>query len=198
MAQINIRKIVGPTLGCQSGNLAKGRRAPRVGLHGGRNRHYTLAEKFAARITIAGPDECWDVAGHGSNTSGHVHIGSGSWAAGTFTQIYAHVFAWEQANGRKVPDGQVVMHSCDRPCCANPSHLKLGTQRDNIIDSIHKGRYNCFGRQKLNADQVQDIRAMALLGIMHKDIAKQFGIARNTVSGILSGATWRHLPVLSK
>lgn len=169
------------------------RRRPRVGLRGGRNRQHTLAEKFAARVTVGAPDECWLIAGADCNQAGHAQITIGSPARPPFIRVLAHRFAWEQANGRKVPPGLVVMHSCDRPKCCNPLHLSLGTQHDNILDSVRKGRYNCFGQQKLNAQQVLDIRAMADLGILQKDIALQFGIARNTVSAIVNRKAWTHL-----
>ncbi len=36
--------------------------------------------------------------------------------------------------------GLVVMHLCDNPRCIEPSHLKLGTQKDNMTDCMKKGR----------------------------------------------------------
>lgn len=168
------------------------RREHRVGIRSGRRggRH-SLAEKLAAR-TVKMPLGCWEVRGHALR-SGHVHLTEGSTAKGDFRHVRAHVFAWEQAHARCVPPGMVVMHSCDNPRCVNPDHLVLGTQRDNIHDSIRKGRYNCFGIQKLNAVQVREIRALAARGYLQKDIAAQFKIARNTVSGIVNRRSWDHL-----
>jgi hypothetical protein len=42
--------------------------------------------------------------------------------------------------GISVPDGKVVMHTCDFPVCVNPDHLIIGTQKENIEDCRKKGR----------------------------------------------------------
>ena len=35
----------------------------------------------------------------------------------------------------------IVMHTCDMPACVNPAHLRVGTQLNNVRDSIAKGRW---------------------------------------------------------
>jgi hypothetical protein len=37
--------------------------------------------------------------------------------------------------------GYVIRHSCDNPSCVNPEHLELGSQRDNVRDSIKRGTH---------------------------------------------------------
>jgi hypothetical protein len=51
----------------------------------------------------------------------------------------AHRVAWEVANG-PIPEGMIVMHTCDNPACCNPEHLQLGTHAENTRDRIKKGR----------------------------------------------------------
>lgn len=33
-----------------------------------------------------------------------------------------------------------VLHSCDNPPCINPAHLRVGTQRENALDTRNRGR----------------------------------------------------------
>jgi HNH endonuclease len=53
---------------------------------------------------------------------------------------YVHRLAYRNAHG-DLPPGKYVCHRCDRPCCANPDHLFLGNQKENIADSVAKGRH---------------------------------------------------------
>lgn len=51
----------------------------------------------------------------------------------------AHRHAWALTNG-PIPAKMCVCHTCDTPACINPSHLFLGTHKDNMQDMGRKGR----------------------------------------------------------
>ena len=53
--------------------------------------------------------------------------------------IGAHRYAWTVYCGA-IPDGLHILHKCDTPACVNPAHLSLGTHRENMHDSLVKGR----------------------------------------------------------
>lgn len=58
----------------------------------------------------------------------------------------AHRLALMDYLGRDLLPKHVCMHLCDNRACVNPKHLKEGTQRDNVLDCIAKGRGNRTGR----------------------------------------------------
>src|ERR1700756_1280789 len=74
----------------------------------------------------------------------------------------AHIVHFELHNG-PVPEGKVLMHSCDTPACIHLGHLSPGTQLENVRDMLAKGRANkCKGenhpKAKLTAQQIVEIR----------------------------------------
>ena len=67
------------------------------------------------------------------NSAGYGHLWLGD------RTYYAHRIVWAQEHGA-IPEGLVVMHSCDVPSCINIEHLSIGTVRDNARDAVAKGR----------------------------------------------------------
>jgi len=53
--------------------------------------------------------------------------------------VRAHRLSYMFAKG-PIPDGMMVLHSCDNPRCINPDHLRVGTARDNWNDCVSRGR----------------------------------------------------------
>lgn len=111
----------------------------------------------------------------------------------------AHRYAWIMHNGA-IPEGLHVLHRCDVPACVNPEHLWLGTNTDNIRDSISKGRFifqktRWFGSAcnsaKMSDRDVEKIREMGARGITQRGIASQLGVSEDAVGNVLRGKTWR-------
>ena len=97
-------------------------------------------ERFLQRVDVRGPDECWPFK---SRTSPGKH--GVFWANGK--SHGAHRIAYAVAYG-PIRDGLFVCHHCDNPPCCNPSHLFLGSARDNARDAISKGRYRIWGSNR--------------------------------------------------
>ena len=81
--------------------------------------------------------ECWE-NDYASPRQGYKRIGR----AGERRRYFIHRIAWEAHNAEPIPEGMVVLHTCDNPGCFNPEHLRIGTQAENIQDSVAKGRHS--------------------------------------------------------
>jgi len=83
-----------------------------------------------------------------------------------------------------------VLHRCDNPPCCNPDHLFLGTNKDNVIDKVNKGKQSrgeSHPGAKLTDAQVEEIRGRYLAGgITQKSLAKEYRISARQISCIVS------------
>lgn len=139
-------------------------------------------DDFWKRVDKRGPDECWLF--QGSTTSS----GYGQWRYGN-KRPGAHRVAFSLSKGA-IPEGLIVMHSCDnRPCC-NPTHLSLGTQSDNMQDMVRKGRSTAGDNHPMikipDADLPLVKAAYFRDGATKSSVAKQFGVSRPTIFRIVS------------
>lgn len=91
----------------------------------------------------------------------------------------------------EIPQGMLVLHSCDVRDCVNPDHLHLGTPKNNTQEMMDRGRCNppsgprnaCY---KLSDEQVKKIRELKKT-LTAKEIAKQFNISADYVYQIWAG-----------
>jgi hypothetical protein len=152
----------------------------------------TLEERFWAKVDKRGPDECWPWIG-GLDRKGYGRLS----ATGEQRLIKTHRLAWELANGRPVPAGLCVCHTCDRPECCNARHLWIGTIADNDRDKVIKGRVlrgEALPNSKLSEDSVREIRRRyARGGILQRELAQEFGISANHVSVLVCRLSWKHI-----
>jgi len=109
--------------------------------------------------------------------------------------VRAHRYSWTLAYGL-IPDGVFVCHHCDVRLCVRPDHLFLGDQESNMADMAAKGRSTQGSRHpqsKLTEELVKQIRERAEAGESHKSIRLSLGVAKSTVSMIVSRTIWRHV-----
>lgn len=151
-------------------------------------RHYSPTEQldlFWAKVTKT--ETCWlssyvkDRAGYPVLSRNHV-------------RLQASRYIWVETYG-PIPKGLCVLHHCDNPGCIRPSHLFLGTKRQNTDDMLSKGRSRHLlgedaGRAKITTDQARYIRDSTEMNTV---LGKRFGLHPESVRLIKAGINWKHL-----
>lgn len=112
---------------------------------------------------------------------------------------YAHRVAYELSVG-PIPDGMLVLHSCDNRRCVNPKHLRVGTPKENTADMDIRGRRvntpslgEKHGCAKLTEAVVKDIRERHRSGAIESALAVLYGVSPRTVGRVVSRHSWRHV-----
>ncbi len=138
-------------------------------------------------------DDCWEWIG------GRYRNGYGKMFANGSYRL-AHRFSYQMSKG-EIPEGAVIMHSCNNPGCVNPEHLSAGTPRENIqymVKCKRRVEYDRRGsdnpRAKIDEQDVIAIRSAVVAGDMTlKAIGHFFGISKTQVGHIVKGKTWSHV-----
>ena len=137
-----------------------------------------LEERFLEKVKI--PDDpndvesCWEWLGNKHRQ------GYGFFKVGEKNQL-AHRVGYVLFNEGLLESGVKLLHKCDNTSCVCPYHLREGSQGDNVIDMVAKGRHR--GTSKLTDDQVRAIRKDPRNQLT---IEADMGLARGTVSRIKS------------
>lgn len=144
--------------------------------------------RFRARIKKT--ETCWIWIGRQNNRYGLLRIHRN----GKRKYILAHRIAYWLYYG-PFDENLLVCHHCDNPACVNPTHLFLGTDKDNSDDKVAKGRH-ARGAQlpqtKLTEDQVLEIRRDYKKGNT-KELAEKFNITPSNIYAILERRSWKHI-----
>lgn len=120
--------------------------------------------------------------------------GYGAIRSGGVSRKVTHVVL--ELSGRPRPTSVAfALHSCDRPVCVAPWHLRWGTPADNVADRTARGRLE--GRPgeanpsaRLTDDDVRAIRAS---GDTLRSLGAQYGVHFTIIQKIKAGKIWRHL-----
>lgn len=123
-------------------------------------------------------DQCWEW------TSRKNAFGYGDFSENASKKWPAHRLSYTLYKG-VIPDGMLVLHDCDNPSCVNPDHLRLGTQKDNMVDMFSRGRSG----YKITLDVADEIRREYKTKTA-KDLAKEYKINIRQVFRIVGGQCW--------
>ena len=156
---------------------------------------------FWSKVQIKGANDCW------LWTAGKFRGGYGGFSVNRRTKK-AHRIAL-MLSGVDVPDSSLVCHRCDNPSCVNPSHLFVGSPKDNTADMIAKGRKPSLkgtkvnpdktmkgekhGRSKLTTNDVLSIRQMLATGMSQSQIAEMMNVSQTCISKISRYTRWKHV-----
>ncbi len=158
----------------------------------------SILERFEEKINKDGPIQahmdtaCWEWTA-GKSRQGYGKFGFGPCRG----QLQgAHRVSWKLYKG-PIPDGMGVLHKCHNPGCANPDHLYVGTQQQNMNDMVEANR-QAKGSQyrftKLTENEVLEIRNLYESDqFTQVELGNRFRVARRTIGHIVNRNVWTHI-----
>lgn len=156
-------------------------RLARTGTTDPGTRPWSTQLAFERRVTPGEPDQCWQWQGVVDAGVGYGRLG----------RRWAHRVSWELANGRPIPPGLFVLHSCDNRLCVNPAHLRVGTHDENMQDAVDRDRLSRAVRaSKISAGDAREIRRRRIAGESRVLLASEYGLSTRQVWMIAAGRAW--------
>lgn len=124
--------------------------------------------------------------------------------------ILAHRFMYERFKGQ-IPENYVIRHKCHNKSCCAPHHLEIGTQKENMQDTVKDGlsaRGSANATAKLTELQALFIRTISPLiktsnnldaDLTQKEVADWFNISsKSKIGDIINNKAWKHLPTFEQ
>ena len=136
---------------------------------------------------------CLNLDSVARHPGGYPKVSDGS--RGWKSMVMAGHLVLEMHHGPK-PERGVMRHLCHNPLCINPEHLRWGSQKENIYDTMRNerhGRMPVSGAPKLRVFDVRCIRELARMRMPHRKIGERFGITQSMVSRIHLRKSWAHV-----
>lgn len=169
-------------------------------------------QRLWSKVARGRKNECWPWTAKAKLQTGYgvLKLKSGKQIVASRIVCFVH-------HGPAPFPGAKALHSCDNPTCCNPSHLRWGTQGDNVQDAINRRRHinppritdnpeweakwrssMRKGEDVTNTNLTDDlVREVWRLHIENKSIRAISEIVRikqHIVADICRGRSWRHLP----
>jgi hypothetical protein len=131
-------------------------------------------EHYVERIPFSG---CWLYTGTQSEKGyGFIKVNR--------RMCRVHRLLYEEMIG-EIPKGMFVCHHCDVPCCVNPMHLWLGTNKENSEDRECKGRgipppwrkSPTLGKLGVRVSKIRILFASLPIGMSLPEISRRLNIS---------------------
>lgn len=97
-----------------------------------RKEKLSIEERFWAKVSILGPDDCWEWTA-ARNAKGYGVIGRGK------SIMLAHRLSYEISSKDSIPAKKLILHRCNNPSCVNPCHLIIGDHSLNQLMAYKDG-----------------------------------------------------------
>lgn len=114
------------------------------------------------------------------------------------SRVFVHRLSYEMHHG-PVPEGLLVLHTCDNRRCVNPKHLYVGTHQDNTDDMFRRGRANKAQGERHGNAKLSDAEARRLVDMFRAgeatvaQLAVRYNLHPVHVDGVIKGRRRKHL-----
>jgi hypothetical protein len=111
-------------------------------------------------------------------------------------RVLAHHLSFRLHVG-DIPEGFLILHTCDNRACVAPDHLYLGTASDNAKDRHRRNRDNQPAGEnqylaKFTNQQAREIREeYNLHGVTTRQLAKKYRVTQATIQYLLARKTYK-------
>lgn len=154
-----------------------------------------LEKRFLEKYEVDEESGCWEWTAYTEPQGGY-----GVFKIGDTTEL-AHRAALLLLEDEELPSSrkEVVSHLCHNPSCVNTSHLKIGSQSENVQASYDEGDKiaTTRGIDRCDGFDVDDIRRIRRLynheGWLQREIAEAYNVTQSMVSQILSGHVYGYV-----
>lgn len=145
--------------------------------------------RFWFYVDTGNENECWEW--ERSKDGG----GYGVFTTHKYGREKSHRISYLECVG-EIPEGLMVLHTCDNPSCCNPKHLFLGTNQENMDDKVKKNRQSRLfggdnGRCQMSEKNIMSMRKDYRSGnFSYSDLVYKYKISQTQVARIIKRESW--------
>lgn len=144
---------------------------------------------FWAKVKRGTQDECWPW------TAGTLNSGYGVFGLGGKAVQATHVSLTLDGRPRPPAPNNHALHGdrCTDRLCVNPSHLRWGSNVENISDKVRLGRQSRGEMLHRSTLTEADIRAIRASTQSQSQLAATYGVNGSVICQIKNRNIWRHV-----